>query len=184
MSNTTPAEAPTVEPKENAVLPSLTPESVRALLQDRGYRVERGGDPARPLLRSATNGVTFEVHFLNAIQGGDTYADMAFNAVLQVRGTLPLEPINTWNGLRRFSRLHLHGDLLVLSMDISVLGGVTAGFLRTQIEIWDLLVHDCVSYLREALQRLAAPGAANGADAAGIVRETAAAAGQAAPLSN
>ncbi|TWT03898.1 YbjN domain-containing protein [Reyranella sp. CPCC 100927] len=184
MSNTTQAEAPVADPNATALVQSLTPELVRTLMQDRGYRVELAGDRDRPLLRSATNGVMFEVHFLNALQDASGHADMSFGAVLQVRGTLPLEPINGWNGLRRFSRLHLHNDLLVLSMDVSVLGGVTSAFLRAQIEIWDLLVHDCVSYLRDALQRLAAPAGLNGAETATMPGNMPAAPAQAAAVSN
>jgi hypothetical protein len=41
-------------------------------------------------------------------------------------------------------------------MDISVLGGVAPGHLRAQVEIWDHLVRQLITYLREELPRLGA----------------------------
>ena len=67
MSSTTQADAPVADPNAAAMVQALTPELVRTLMQDRGYRVELAGDRDRPLLRSATNGVMFEVHFLNVL---------------------------------------------------------------------------------------------------------------------
>ena len=148
----------------------LTPDRLRGLMQDRGYRVELATDEQGiPYLRSATNGFGFEVRFANRLANDETgYVDVALLAGLRVQGTLPLEIVNDWNNAKRFARLHLAGDLLILDMDISVLGGVTTNHLHTQIEIWDRLVQELISYLREAVRTLAAT---NGADPAVAVEE-------------
>jgi hypothetical protein len=147
----------------DTLIRSLTPERLREIMQQAGYRVELAGDAkSTPVLRSATNGFGFEVRFANRFAGDQTgYADVSFLAGLRVQGKLPLEPINDWNNTRRFARLHLIDDLLLLDMDVSVLGGITPEYLRAQVEIWDRLVQELIPYLREALRRLSA---ANGAD--------------------
>lgn len=171
MSNTNASKAESSQPGPSmgearadagAMILSLTPDRLRTLMQERGYRVELlDGPQAFPVLRSATNGLGFEVRFLNRLADGASYADVTFLAALQVQGKLPLEPVNDWNNGRRFARLHLQGDHLILDMDVSALGGVSENYLRTQIEIWDRLIEELIPYLREALRALAKP---NGAD--------------------
>jgi hypothetical protein len=65
-----------------------------------------------------------------------------------------LDIVNRWNTLRRFGRLHLNPGLLLLTMDVSAVGGVTRDHLRANLEIWDRLLPDLVAYLREELQKL------------------------------
>jgi len=133
--------------------------NLREALQQVGFRVEQQTDPVARVefLRSATGGVGFDVRPGSlGIDGG--FADVAFIAVLQVRGELPLGLVNNWNGTRRFARLQLGPQLLALSLDVSVAGGVSPLHLRSQIEIWDHLLQDLIAYLREELRRLPAPG--------------------------
>lgn len=141
---------------------SLTAERLRDVLQQAGYRTEIMTDQAGARhLRSATNGLAFTVGFGNRLASVDeTYVDATFVSVLQVDGQLPLDLVNRWNGARRFSRLHLGQGLLILEMDFSVVGGVSAEHLRAQVEIWDRLVQELFHYLRSELARLAAENTA------------------------
>jgi hypothetical protein len=136
----------------------LTLDSLREVLQLAGYRVETMTDPVANLafLRSATNGLAFDVRPGNRIAGDEqSFVDVALVAVLQVQGELPLDVVNRWNATRRFARLQLSQPFLALSLDFSVAGGVTKNHLRAQIEIWDHLIQQLIIYLREELASLA-----------------------------
>jgi Putative bacterial sensory transduction regulator len=136
----------------------LTLDSLREILQLAGYRVETVTDPVAniPFLRSATNGLAFDVRPGNRFAGDEqSFVDVALVAVLQVQGELPLDVVNRWNATRRFARLQLSQPFLALSLDFSVAGGVTQNHLRAQIEIWDYLIQQLIIYLREELASLA-----------------------------
>lgn len=136
----------------------LTLDGLRDLFQLAGYRVESVTDPVAniPYLRSATNGLAFDIRPGNRIAAEQqNFIDVALIAVLQVQGELPLDVVNRWNATRRFARLQLSPPVLALSMDFSLAGGVSQNHLRGQIEIWDHLVQQLVIFLREELANLA-----------------------------
>jgi hypothetical protein len=136
----------------------LTLDGLRDLFQLAGYRVETVTDPVAnvPYLRSATNGLAFDIRPGNRVAGDEqSFIDAGLIAVLQVQGELPLEVINRWNATRRFARLQLSPPFLALSLDFTLAGGVTQNNLRAQVEIWDHLVQQLVSFLREELDNLA-----------------------------
>jgi hypothetical protein len=137
---------------------SLTPSSLRQVLQEAGYRAEAFTDPMGvPRLGSATGGLPFEIRFGNRIPGdAEVYADVTFIAALRVQGVLSLDIVNTWNNTKRFARLHLNQDHLFLDMDVTVLGGVSVAHLRTQVQLWDRLVQELLHYLRNAADKIAA----------------------------
>jgi hypothetical protein len=142
----------------------LTLDSLRDVLQQAGYRVETVNDPVANIvyLRSATAGLAFDVRPGNRpANGDDNFVDVAFTTVLQVQGELPLGLVNRWNATRRFTRLQLSQPFLVLSLDVSVAGGVAPAYLRAQIEIWDHLIQQLIAYLREELPKLAPANTAN-----------------------
>ncbi len=154
-----------------ATITHLTLDSLREILQQAGYRVETVTDPVANVvyLRSATAGLTFDVRPGNRLaDGSESFLDAAFTAVLRAPGELPLDLVNRWNVTRRFARLQLGSPFLVLSLDVSVAGGVAANHLRAQVEIWDHLVQQLIAYLREELPKLVSaeaatpPVAANG----------------------
>jgi hypothetical protein len=148
----------------DTIITHLTLDNLRDVLQQAGYRVETMTDPVANILylRSATNGLTFDVRPGNRLPNAESaFADAAFVAVLQVQGELPLDLVNRWNASRRFTRLQLSPPFLVLSLDVSVAGGVAPTYLRAQIEIWDHLVQQLIAYLREELPKLAAVNTAN-----------------------
>jgi hypothetical protein len=142
----------------------LTLDSLREILQQAGYRVETVTDPVAnvPYLRSATAGLAFDIRPGNRFAGDEQeFADIAFVAVLQVQGELPLDVVNRWNATRRFARLQLSQPFLVLCLDVSVAGGVASNHLRAQVEIWDRLVQEMIAYLREELRKLGTTSAAD-----------------------
>jgi hypothetical protein len=142
----------------------LTLDGLRNVLQQVGYRVEEATDPVAnvPYLRSATGGLAFDVRPGNRLPD-EGFVDVAFTAVLQVQGELPLDLVNRWNATRRFARLQLSQPFLVFCLDVSVAGGVMPNHLRAQIEIWDRLVQELIAYLRDELRQLSAKSDATAA---------------------
>jgi hypothetical protein len=142
-----------------SIITKLTLDSLRDSLQLAGYRVESMTDPVvnTTYLRSATSGLVFDIRPGNRFADPDqSFVDIAFIAALQVQGELPLDIVNRWNVTRRFARLQLSQPFLILSHDVSVAGGVAQNYLRAQIEIWDQLLQQLISYLREELAKGAA----------------------------
>ena len=142
----------------DTIITHLTLDSLRDGLQQAGYRVETVTDPVAntTYLRSATNGLAFDARPGNRFgNDSESFIDVAFTAVLQVQGELPLDIVNRWNATRRFARLQLSQPFLVLSLDVSIAGGVLPNYLRAQVEIWDHLLQQLIAYLREELPKLA-----------------------------
>lgn len=142
----------------DTAMTKLSLDGLRDIFQLAGYRVETVTDPVAnaPYLRSATNGIAFDIRPGNRVAGDEqSFIDAGLIAVLQVQGELPLEVVNRWNATRRFARLQLSPPFLALSLDFTLAGGVTQNNLRAQIEIWDHLVQQLVSFLREELDNLA-----------------------------
>jgi Putative bacterial sensory transduction regulator len=169
MTNTRRTHPPLTEAALSDLILNLTLDSLREILQQAGYRVETVIDPVAviPYLRSATGGLAFDIRPGNRLAGQDLadqergFADVAFTAVLQVQGELPLDLVNRWNATRRFARLQLSQPFLVFCMDVSAAGGVTPVHLRAHIEIWDRLVQELIAYLRDELQKLSAQAQAS-----------------------
>jgi hypothetical protein len=159
------ANPPLTEAQLTDLIQTINLDTLREIFQQAGYRVETVVDPiaGTPYLRSATAGLAFEIRPGNRLAGEDQgFADVAFTAVLQVQGELPLDLVNRWNATRRFARLQLSQAFLVLCMDVTVAGGVVPNHLRAHVEIWDRLVQELITYLRDELRQL---GSANGAAA-------------------
>ena len=152
------------------IITKMTVDSLRESIQLAGYRVETATDPVvnTAYLRSATSGFVFDIRPGNRLDDADrSFLDVAFIAALQVQGELPLDIVNRWNVTRRFGRLQLSQPFLILSHDVSVAGGVAQTYLRAQVEIWDHLLQQLISYLREELPKIAGANA-TGAGTAGI----------------
>ncbi|WP_322516784.1 YbjN domain-containing protein [Rhodopseudomonas palustris] len=134
----------------------LDVDGLRELFQTAGYRVETVSDPVANVtyLRSATNGLAFDIRPGNRLPDDQSLADVALVAVIQVQGELPLAVVNRWNASRRFGRLQASGPFLALSLDLLFAGGVSRDHLRAQIEIWDHLVQQLIVFLREEIAAL------------------------------
>lgn len=151
-----------------AVLPYATLDALRTLLQDGGYRAEVVSDGNISFLRSACNGLDFDLRPGNVFasepastnEKHERFADLVFIALFAVQGAFPADLLNKWNQAHRFGRLFIDkrnpgADFLVLSLDVPVVGGVTTGYLRHQLAIWDSLVRQIVPWLREELGKIA-----------------------------
>ena len=142
------------------IITTMTLDTLRDFAQTVGYRVETVSNGDVTFLRSATNGLAFDIRPGNVVAGGKgSFVDVAFVALFAVRGTLPLDLVNRWNRSHRFGRLFLETaapeqEFLVFSLDVSFAGGVTPAQLRGQIEIWDGLVQQLIPWLREEVSKV------------------------------
>lgn len=135
-----------------SLLHALTVDGLRGILQGSGYRVELAADEAgRPQLRSASSGLPYFVRFGNATGGPDAFVDVTFYSALRIEGGPSPELPDEWNASRRFARLHRSGDLLILQMDVSVIGGATREHLIAFVDIWDRLLNDLLRVVRDRL---------------------------------
>jgi hypothetical protein len=132
---------------------SMTPEAMRDLLQSVGFRAEIvPGATSGSLIRSATNGVSFEVRLFNKLPGPvETYADLLFTAGLQIQGVLNAEIVNRWNMTKRFGRLYVVPGMLVLTMDVLLQEATSNAHLRAQLGLWDRLMQELLIYLRTSV---------------------------------
>lgn len=145
----------TAFPQDHEPIRALTASSLAELMHLRGYRVERITDPTgAEVLRSATGGLAFEIRLASPEPGASGgFLDFACLAAIRIEGTLDPAVLNAWNDARRFARLHLRDGHLVLAQDVSVAGGVLAGHVLTQLEIWDRLLQDLPGFLRAEVAR-------------------------------
>lgn len=129
---------------------AATPETLRDMAQALGFRAAVVADAnGAKSLHSATNGMAFEIRLGNAAPDGeDGSVDLRFVAAIRVEGQLDLALVNDWNNGRRFGRLRLDGEALILDFDVSVAGGVAPAHLAAQFEIWNRLVEALIEFLR------------------------------------
>jgi hypothetical protein len=129
---------------------SITVETMRDLLQGAGFRAELIAESeTMPVIRSASNGVNFEIRLFNPgkeDKGG--FTDVMFMAGLPLKGPVAPEFLNRWNSIKRFGRLYVAQGLLVLALDIYVQGGVSPEYLRSQLDIWDRLLQELLTYIK------------------------------------
>lgn len=144
---------------------AVTPEEIAEALRKTGYRANLVMHERFPQVQSAAQGLGFFVGFGNpAKDRPDAYVDYSFHCWITIQGELAPGLIEGWNQNKRFARLFRQGQLLVLTMDVLVAGGVTASFHCAQVEVWDRVVHDFIRHLKQtAAQHAAAQAAAQAA---------------------
>lgn len=99
-------------------------------------------------LHSASHGVGFQVLWGNHIADG-RYADFTLSCPLRVQGgTLPDGLTSEWHRANRFARVALHGDFVVLEMDVIVAGGVGPAYLPLALQIWIQMMGQFFVFLR------------------------------------
>ncbi|MBR2691502.1 MAG: YbjN domain-containing protein [Aquamicrobium sp.] len=146
--------------EDTDLVTGLTLDALGDHLQACGLRVETVRDGEARFLRSATNGLTFDIRPGNAFAAAsDRFADVTFVALFAVSGTLPLDLLNRWNQSHRFGRLFLDSfapdrNYLVFCMDVSVAGGVMSNHLHHQIVLWDGLIQQLIPWLREEVSKI------------------------------
>ena len=130
-------------------------QSLTELLQGAGYRVNQTEQNAIVQLLSASQGIGYAVRFGNPAAEAGEYVDFTFSCALRVQGQLPAGLAELWNASRRFARLSVQGEFLVMEMDVVVAAGVSADHLRASLELWDRLLQEFIVYLREYSQSAA-----------------------------
>ncbi|AZE48835.1 hypothetical protein C4K04_3163 [Pseudomonas chlororaphis] len=136
------------------LIASVTPQSLTELLQGAGYRVNQTEQNGIVQLLSASQGIGYAVRFGNAAAAQGSYVDFTFSCALRVQGELPAGLAELWNASRRFARLSVQGEFLVMEMD-AVVAGVGHDHLRSQLELWDRLLQEFIVYLRDYSQHAA-----------------------------
>ncbi|MGY2292785.1 YbjN domain-containing protein [Pseudomonas sp. SDO528_S397] len=136
------------------LIASVTPHTLTELLQASGYRVNQTEQNGSVQLLSASQGIGFSVRFGNPATEQGSYVDFTYSCALRVQGELPKGLADVWNASRRFARLSLQGEFLLMEMDV-VVAGVGATYLRGQLELWDRLLQEFIVYLRDYTQQAA-----------------------------
>ncbi|KPA91970.1 putative bacterial sensory transduction regulator [Pseudomonas asplenii] len=137
------------------LIEQVTPDSLTELLQGAGYRVNRTEQNGIVQLLSASQGIGYAVRFGNPGTQEGGYVDFTYSCALRVQGELPAGLAELWNASRRFARLSVQGEFLVMEMDVVVAAGVSVNYLRANLELWDRLLQEFIVYLREYSQQAA-----------------------------
>lgn len=135
-----------------SLIEHVTPASLTEVLQAAGYRVNETEQNGIVQLLSASQGIGYAVRFGNPTPTSGQYLDFTFSCALRVQGELPAGLAELWNASRRFARLSVQGEFLVMEMDVVVAAGVSAEHLRSNLELWDRLLQEFIVYLREFSQ--------------------------------
>ncbi|MCU1761415.1 YbjN domain-containing protein [Pseudomonas sp. 14P_8.1_Bac3] len=133
----------------------VSAQSLTDLLQAAGYRVNQTEHNGIVQLLSASQGIGYAVRFGNPAAEQGSYVDFTFSCALRVQGELPAGLAELWNASRRFARLSVQGEFLVMEMDVVVAAGVSADYLRGNLELWDRLLQEFITYLRDYSQNAA-----------------------------
>ncbi|MEG1038780.1 YbjN domain-containing protein [Pseudomonas sp. NUPR-001] len=127
----------------------VTADSLTSLLQDAGCRVNRSGQGGVEQLLTASQGIGFSLRFGNPGLEAGRYLDFIYSCALHIQGQLPEGLVNQWNASRRFARLSVQGGFLVMEMDVVVADGVSHKSLLGSLVLWDRLLQEVVTYLRD-----------------------------------
>ncbi|MGE8150369.1 YbjN domain-containing protein [Pseudomonas vancouverensis] len=137
------------------LIAQVTPQSLTEVLQAAGYRVNQTDQNGIVQLLSASQGIGYAVRFGNPAAEQGSYVDFTFSCALRVQGQLPAGLAELWNASRRFARLSVQGEFLVMEMDVVIAAGVSADYLRGNLELWDRLLQEFINYLRDYSQNAA-----------------------------
>lgn len=103
-----------------------------------------------PVLRSAIGGLTFNVRPGARIDPeAGRFGDYNFNLMFQVQPQFDAGLLNQWNRHKRFARLSLRDDFLVLEMDCLAVG-ISGDQVLASLELWGRLVVEALNFLRTA----------------------------------
>ncbi|QWF39384.1 YbjN domain-containing protein [Bordetella hinzii] len=143
-----------------SLLQAIDAVRLQGLLQDMGYRVTLSEQAGQAQLLSAAQGIGFAVRLGNAAADTGEFVDYTLSCVLRVQTRLPAGLVESWNTSKRFARLALQADFLVMEMDVILAGGVSEDHLRATTELWDRLLQELVMFLRNFAQQAEAGQAA------------------------
>ena len=136
-------EKPAVE-----LLNTVNAEQVSTAIKAAGCAVTTTEQEGTTWLHSASHGIGFQVLWGNAITAGQ-YADFTLSCPLRVQGgVLPEGVLTEWHRTKRFARVALHGDFVVLEMDVMVAGGVSPSHLAVSLQLWTQMMGQFFLHLR------------------------------------
>lgn len=141
---------------EVTLIETVSADSLTKLLQDAGCRVNRTEQNAVVQLLSASQGVGYAVRFGNrALSQEGEFLDFTFSCALRIQGELPAGLAERWNATRRFARLSVQGEFLVMEKDVVVADGVSEKHLLGSLLLWDRLLQEFIVYLRDYSRNVA-----------------------------
>jgi hypothetical protein len=140
---------------DNQLIETVSADSLTTLLQDAGCRVNRSEQNAVVQLLSASQGVGYAVRFGNHAEREGEFLDFTYSCALRIQGELPAGLAERWNVSRRFARLSVQGEFLVMEMDVMVADGVSHKHLLGSLVLWDRLLQEFIVYLRDYSRNVA-----------------------------
>ncbi|MDK7587456.1 YbjN domain-containing protein [Alcaligenes nematophilus] len=134
---------------DSQIIQSVSADQLQDLLQQMGYRVTVSEQNGNRQLLSASQGIGFALRMGNPAKEADQALDYTLSCALRVQGAMPVGIESAWNIGKRFARLAVQGEFLVLEMDVVVAGGVSESYLRATAELWDRLLQEFLLFLRQ-----------------------------------
>lgn len=148
----------------SGLIAQVTPERLTHVLQEAGYRVNQSEQNGAIQLLTASQGIGYAVRFGNRGSEAGAYIDFTYSCALRIQGALPAGLTELWNATRRFARLSVQSDFLVMDLDVTVAAGVSLHHLRGNLELWDRLLQEFIVYLREYSHQAARLETESGSD--------------------
>jgi len=135
-------------PAAAASLPSngMSPKDVQAWLLDNGYQAELEKAGEEPYLKSAADGVSFEVHFYDC--KNDRCASIQFTAGFDIDGKVTADQANDWNSDKRYIDCFVdeEGDPW-FTYDVNLSPGGTREALDDDFAVWLSFLPDMKSMI-------------------------------------
>ncbi|MHC8346687.1 YbjN domain-containing protein [Pseudomonas sp. RT6P73] len=138
------------------LITQVTPQHLTDVLQEAGYRVNQSEQNGVIQLLSASQGIGYAVRFGNQAIESNAFIDFTYSCALRIQGALPAGITELWNATRRFARLSVQSDFLVMDLDVTVGAGVSPQHLHSNLALWDRLLQEFIVYLRDYSQQAAA----------------------------
>ncbi|WP_066266575.1 YbjN domain-containing protein [Hydrogenophaga palleronii] len=131
-----------------ALLFAMTPDQVADAIKSSGCAVTAIEQDGVVRLHSASQGIGFQVLWGNASATGE-YLDLTLSCPLRVQGgVLPESVLADWHRSKRFARVALHGDFVVLEMDVLAAGGISPNHLAMMMQLWSQMMGQFFVHLR------------------------------------
>lgn len=131
-----------------ATITAVIPEALADAIRVAGCAVTTVERDGVTHLHSASHGVGFQVLWGNQVDEGG-YADFTLSCPLRVTGgELPHAVLDAWHRSKRFARVAVHGELIVLEMDVTFYGGVTPAHLDAMLRLWVVMTGEFLLHLR------------------------------------
>lgn len=125
------------------------PESVVTAIQDMGYKAELTIDSyGDPLIRSASEGVNFNLNFYGCDLDGNNCSDIQFSVAFDVTGGMDYVSMITWNREKTMGKAFLdeENDPVLQHYMVAVDGMSRATFDET-FDFWIMTLSDFTDYI-------------------------------------